>query len=319
MVEAYMHWRSNLGDRSLADASPGPPAPNAEGTKSIVVLDLFCESRMPTFETRTNQSAASYSYEYDMLPSDLNVPAALLRRGLIPSSAFTPHTCVTIRALEVFRTTHLRCPALSLEPFVKALCDLHCRPFNKNINETFSLCYDTFTNIQEKAEEQVLQYLDRDANNWRRRNACVACTYRLLDEKKLDYDMLVTMDGNDSLKRVIRRDHSVSTGRDGGETLEGVSIEREDSRTVKGDYYLTRTEANKWSDENIQAMRGPDALAEEEEDPEEVNPCETRWQNMSDRTTARSWGIFDETGIFLTLCRHGHVLVIMDMVRSGEQ
>jgi hypothetical protein len=30
------------------------------------------------------------------------------------------------------------------------------------------------------------------------------------------------------------------------------------------------------------------------------------------------WGIFDETGIFLALCRHGFVLVLADMVRSGE-
>jgi hypothetical protein len=30
------------------------------------------------------------------------------------------------------------------------------------------------------------------------------------------------------------------------------------------------------------------------------------------------WGIFDETGIFLALCRHGFSLVIADMVWSGE-
>jgi len=31
------------------------------------------------------------------------------------------------------------------------------------------------------------------------------------------------------------------------------------------------------------------------------------------------WGIFEETGIFLSLCRHGFVLVAADMIRSGEQ
>jgi len=30
------------------------------------------------------------------------------------------------------------------------------------------------------------------------------------------------------------------------------------------------------------------------------------------------WGIFDETGIFLSLCRHGFTLVITDMIQSGE-
>lgn len=38
---------------------------------------------------------------------------------------------------------------------------------------------------------------------------------------------------------------------------------------------------------------------------------------MHDITT-RMWGIFDETGVFLALCRHGFVLVIVDMVQSGE-
>jgi hypothetical protein len=48
------------------------------------------------------------------------------------------------------------------------------------------------------------------------------------------------------------------------------------------------------------------------------NPCATRWANMINEITAKMWGIFDETGIFLALCRHGFVLVVADMVRSGE-
>ncbi|KAJ7757897.1 hypothetical protein B0H16DRAFT_1314184, partial [Mycena metata] len=32
----------------------------------------------------------------------------------------------------------------------------------------------------------------------------------------------------------------------------------------------------------------------------------------------KMWGIFDETGFFLALCRHGFVLLIADMIRSGE-
>jgi len=39
---------------------------------------------------------------------------------------------------------------------------------------------------------------------------------------------------------------------------------------------------------------------------------------MKDEITKKMWGIFDETGIFLALCRHGFSLVIADMVRSGE-
>ncbi|KAJ6470175.1 hypothetical protein DFH09DRAFT_1110926 [Mycena vulgaris] len=48
------------------------------------------------------------------------------------------------------------------------------------------------------------------------------------------------------------------------------------------------------------------------------NPCADRWKNMINDVTSKMWGIFDETGVFLALCRHGFVLVLTDMIRSGE-
>jgi hypothetical protein len=39
---------------------------------------------------------------------------------------------------------------------------------------------------------------------------------------------------------------------------------------------------------------------------------------MMEDITSKMWGVFDETGIFVALCRHGFVLLIVDMVRSGE-
>jgi hypothetical protein len=39
---------------------------------------------------------------------------------------------------------------------------------------------------------------------------------------------------------------------------------------------------------------------------------------MSEQHTSKAWGMFDETGIFVALCRHGFVLLFTDMVQSGE-
>jgi hypothetical protein len=39
---------------------------------------------------------------------------------------------------------------------------------------------------------------------------------------------------------------------------------------------------------------------------------------MMEDITSKMWGVLDETGIFVALCRHGFVLLIVDMVRSGE-
>jgi len=46
--------------------------------------------------------------------------------------------------------------------------------------------------------------------------------------------------------------------------------------------------------------------------------CADRWKNMKEDLTKKMWGIFDETGVFLALCRHGFCLVIADMSRAGN-
>jgi hypothetical protein len=39
---------------------------------------------------------------------------------------------------------------------------------------------------------------------------------------------------------------------------------------------------------------------------------------MKEEVTAWAWGMFDEMGFFPSLCRHGFVLVVVDMIKSGE-
>jgi hypothetical protein len=51
---------------------------------------------------------------------------------------------------------------------------------------------------------------------------------------------------------------------------------------------------------------------------DDENSCTGRWKNMDDEKTKRSWGVYDETGVFVAMCRHGFCLLIADMVQSGE-
>lgn len=217
---------------------------------------------------------------------------------------------VTTRVLELYRNNHLRCPHLAIQPFVKSLCDLHGKAFRPYLSQQFSICYDLYIQIRDEAKLKVDSALGRDIPQWRLRNACPACTYKLEGESKLIFDMLCTMDGNDSLKRILRREPAPLP--DGDEAPQvGASRESPDSRQVGGDYYLTREKVDRW------AKAALEQLIQVDED-DEVTPCESRWQNMINEVAARMWGIFDETGVFLALCRHGFVLVIADMVRSGE-
>ena len=46
--------------------------------------------------------------------------------------------------------------------------------------------------------------------------------------------------------------------------------------------------------------------------------CIERWRNANPEERKRTWGVFDERGLFLAACRHGIIVSICDMVKSGE-
>ena len=84
-----------------------------------------------------------------------------------------------------------------------------------------------------------MKVLHRDQPLWHLKNTCPACSYKLHGEKALAFKMLITMDGNNSLKRLRRG--ATSDGEDGG------CNDLPDPRQTPGDYYLTREEVDKWA------------------------------------------------------------------------
>lgn len=96
--------------------------------------------------------------------------------------------------------------------------------------------------------------LNRDTADWRLRHACPACTYKLKDEKPLLYSLLFTMDGNDSLKRIHRRE----VDKEGNARA---SSEYADNRDVRGDFYLTREAVDAWANEAIHDVMAADMSA----------------------------------------------------------
>lgn len=213
--------------------------------------------------------------------------------------------------------SHNRCPHLSIHAFIKSICDLHSIPFKSHISRQFSISYDLYLSIRNLADELTQKALGRDSEDWRLRHVCPPCTYVLEDEEKLKFSMLYTIDGNDSLKRIQRREAAPITIDDDASTLRepvlGDSSESKDAREAGKGVYLTNEQVNQWSKE-ILAQLCPEYNEDETDD----NPCAERWRNMRTELTAKMWGVFHETGLFLALCRHGFVLMLADMVRSGE-
>lgn len=252
------------------------------------------------------------------LSSDASTICALLRHGLVPNAPHRPTYAFSIRALETYRTTHLRSPHFAIEPFVKVLCDLYGVAYRASLRDVFSTAYDFYLRIREEVDGRVMAALNR-VGQWRRKNACCACTYKLEGEEKLVFSILTTMDGNDSLKRIIRRALKELQGLDEAEEGEAgasvPSVEREDGRSHQSEHYIPRSATEKFEEDqaNVPAESAGDKVPEEDD-----NGCEDRWKNMNQEAAEKAWGIFDETGVFLCLCRHGFVLAVLDMVRSGE-
>jgi len=129
--------------------------------------------------------------------------------------------------------------------------------------------------------------------------------------------MLYTVDGNDSLKHIVRHEAppielTTDTNPNAAPTLPN-SSEALDLRVVGHGIYLTNEQVDKWSKETLATLCP--SYNEQEED---GNPCAERWKNMRTELTAKMWGVFEESGLFLALCCHGFVLMLADMVRSGE-
>ena len=178
---------------------------------------------------------------------DSSIPAAFLGEGLVPCAPHLPTVAITIRVLELYRNSSLRCPHLAINSFVKSLCDLHGIPFRPYLRKQFSICFDVYLSIRNRVDQRIQIALKRNDPGWRLRHACPACTHKLTGEPELVFSILVTMDGNDSLKRVQRRKPAPIDPGDGSAPVVGLPNERMDERTVGEGYYINREQVDRWS------------------------------------------------------------------------
>ncbi|KAF8339461.1 hypothetical protein F5887DRAFT_889178 [Amanita rubescens] len=243
-----------------------------------------------------------------MLQTDKGIAAALVRQGMVPCSPFAPKYTISIRTLKLFKNLRSRCPHLTVQPFVNGILDMLGSSCQVSYYSLFSTAFDVYLEILNSTQHKVSKALQRDDPQWRLKNTCPACSYKLKGEKKLTFEMLITMDGNNSLKRLQRNISGENM------TTKAPRGERIDSRPPPGDYYISREEVDKWARVHVEQEVNANTVISESEQ----SACESRWNNMKQEVTSRAWGVFDETGIFLSLCRHGFALLVTDMVQSGE-
>ncbi|KDQ49650.1 hypothetical protein JAAARDRAFT_143120 [Jaapia argillacea MUCL 33604] len=239
--------------------------------------------------------------------NDVYPNVTLTCHGYIGSAPLHPSVAISVRTLSVYRQTHRVCPRLSIQAEVRKLCHLHNVPYRRYLVEQFSVAYDVYLEVLHRIDKNVNTALGHDTPNWRLLHSCPACFYKLKDETPLKPAFLCQMDGNNSLKRT----HA---------TLRGHQ-ERQDVRCPREDYWLSPAEVDRFKDE-VKSRDNNDADADDWEDQDSesdpVATCIERWRNAGPEERKRMFALFDECGIFLVACRHGMILLICDMIQSGE-
>ncbi|KAJ7707031.1 hypothetical protein B0H14DRAFT_3525882 [Mycena olivaceomarginata] len=165
MTDAYLDFSLAIADEGLASALPTPGKQQRAGN--------------------TKGYGAASHQDLKMIAGDFYIASACMRQGWMPCSAYFPNVVITIRALEVFCITCLRCPRLGIQAFVWALCDIH-------------------------GIAVVQAALGRDTPDWHLKNACPVCLYKLEGEPHLKYPLMATFDGNNSLSRFWAREREES-------------------------------------------------------------------------------------------------------------
>ncbi|KAJ7473498.1 hypothetical protein FB451DRAFT_1133999 [Mycena latifolia] len=278
----------------------------------------------------------------------------LIRHGYIGGSPDQPVIAFSLQTFEIYRQVHCVCPRFSMEALAKTLNHLH-RVYStqRYLAEQLTTAYDAYLAILRGVDDRVQAVLGRD-KRWKAQNVCPPCFYKTVDEPPLKLSFLGSMDGNNSLKLV---DSTFKAGRPRFDnrktdsfrwlTAAKVDLFKDEVKTAPKVSMATAaslaafTEALAASSSSLsdqppdasQLDHPPNADADDdtawlninelnEDENDElakcVNSCVERWKNAGPEARKKMFALFAIAGIFIAVCRHGHVLVICDMIRSGE-
>ncbi|KAG1723087.1 hypothetical protein EDD22DRAFT_982950 [Suillus occidentalis] len=222
----------------------------------------------------------------------------LIYHGYIGCTPLYPTAAILLCTLAAYCQIHRSCPQFSTQAQVKSLCFLHDVP-----------AYDVYLEILHRMKQCHRAALNHDTLNWRMLNSCPACFYKLEDEPALEFDWLVSIDGNNSLKCW-------------NSSIYG-SNPRIDSRKACNDYWIDTCDVDRFKDEVKTRERdtNDDNWEDERIAAEGTTPafsCINQWRNAGPETRKKMFSVFDESGIFIAACRHRSVILACDMIQSGE-
>lgn len=157
-----------------------------------------------------------------------------MKNGAIGCAPTSPTVAISFNTLRAFRLLHRVNPRLSRQAFVRFLCHMHELPYRTYLSTQFTIAYDAYLEIVYSAQQRCDVVLGRTTPDWRMKNVCAPCTYKLENEDELKFNIIVSIDGNSSLKLV------------GEEVRAGQFVK--DERTGRTDMWLTKEQVDEFKD-----------------------------------------------------------------------
>ncbi|THU89589.1 hypothetical protein K435DRAFT_821344 [Dendrothele bispora CBS 962.96] len=302
LTDAFISWKYSNAVPSVATSENASDFQDNSGFDfGIEVLDIHNLARSALIKRDEHTEAA----------------VALVQAGFLGNTPEQPSIAISLRTLQLFYDIHLFKASFSIEAFTRVLCHIVYRRFYWT---AVSSAFDVYLAIRRNLDRRVSKVLGRDTPHYRVLNSCPACCYKLEEEPHLIFSWMWVCDGNNSLRRMA----SLGDRRTG------------DARVFQGsDYFLPVEFVNKYADEVKSKPENKTGSDDEDEDEAQDNDnnfedgdptdgssllstCTKNWKAASADSKKRMWNIFDETGLFASACRHGLILWLADMVRSGE-
>ncbi|EJD50109.1 hypothetical protein AURDEDRAFT_42451, partial [Auricularia subglabra TFB-10046 SS5] len=99
-------------------------------------------------------------------------------------------------------------PRLGVQQFVKALCDRHDVRYLRYLRDQFDLAFDVYLAMRRELDLRLKIVLNRSTPNWRVKNSCPACRYKLDGEQELEIPGFFAVDGNSNKSTLAKVDGS---------------------------------------------------------------------------------------------------------------
>ncbi|KAF8574809.1 hypothetical protein K439DRAFT_1624059 [Ramaria rubella] len=196
-----------------------------------------------------------------------------------------PTVAIPLATLALYHRCHLCCPQFSIQQWVKVLCDISNINYSHSLRDKFSDTFDIYLEIVWHVDHAMKVQMGCDSLTWRIRHACPPV--------------------NISLKWFLRMDCVT------------------DPLIFDSDYFISQDYVDQFKDEVKHKVRKPDhAEVEIEGDPTNGHSdhatCTDHWQAAMADTLKGMFNAFAETGVFVSVCWHGTIWTILNMMRSGK-